>query len=193
MWRWHDRGLKPSFFTFVVSTFATILSTRVLRIVAKVLTTVTLISELTEEFSVCTSGTLRRKGWMLAIPDTKILCWINFVLPRQGHFGQMCQHVAVAATCCRHVGNFPSQCPCLLLSQLQCHGTLNHWTCLLWRPYFCNWGFSVLLSKLHRTCKFWAYLLWWACLALLPSAVLYPRLNAPRLHELAQCSSRLPA
>ena len=32
-------GLEPSFFTFVVSTFATILSTRVLRIVAKVLTT----------------------------------------------------------------------------------------------------------------------------------------------------------
>ena len=30
---------EPSFFTFVVSTFATILSTRVLRIVAKVLTT----------------------------------------------------------------------------------------------------------------------------------------------------------
>jgi hypothetical protein len=34
-------GLEPLFFTFVVSTFATILCTRVLRIVAKVLTTVT--------------------------------------------------------------------------------------------------------------------------------------------------------
>jgi hypothetical protein len=34
-------GLEPLFFTFVVSTFATILSTRVLRIVAKVLTTLT--------------------------------------------------------------------------------------------------------------------------------------------------------
>ena len=48
---------------------------------------------------------------MLAIPDTKILCRINFVLPGQGHFGQMCQHLAIAATCCRHVGNFPSQVP----------------------------------------------------------------------------------
>ena len=35
------RGLEPLFFTFVLSTFATILITRVLRIVAKVLTTVT--------------------------------------------------------------------------------------------------------------------------------------------------------
>ncbi len=34
---------------------------------------------------------------------------INFVLPRQGHLGKMCQHLAVAATCRRHVSNFLSQ------------------------------------------------------------------------------------
>ncbi len=34
---------------------------------------------------------------------------INFVSPQQGRVGQMCQHLAVGATCRRHVGNFPSQ------------------------------------------------------------------------------------
>ena len=46
---------------------------------------------------------------MLAIPNNKILCRINFVSPRPGHFGQMCRHLAVAATCRRHVGDFLSQ------------------------------------------------------------------------------------
>ena len=34
---------------------------------------------------------------------------INFVSPQQGHLGQMCQHLAVAVTCCQHVGNFRGQ------------------------------------------------------------------------------------
>jgi hypothetical protein len=52
--------------------------------------TVTRISELTEEFSVCTSGTIEENWWVSANPDTKKYVGIKIVLPRQGHFGQMC-------------------------------------------------------------------------------------------------------
>ena len=47
--------------------------------------------------------------WMLANHDTKSCVGIKIVLPRQGHFGKMCQHLAVVATCRQHVGNFLSQ------------------------------------------------------------------------------------
>ncbi len=46
---------------------------------------------------------------MLANPDTKKCVGIKIASPRQGHFGQMCRHLAVGATCCRHVGDFLSQ------------------------------------------------------------------------------------
>jgi hypothetical protein len=46
---------------------------------------------------------------MLANPDTKKSVGIKIVSPRQGHFGQKCRHLAVGATCRRHVGNFLSQ------------------------------------------------------------------------------------
>ena len=46
---------------------------------------------------------------MLAIPNTKLRVGIRFVLPRQGDVGKKCWHLAVVATCCRHVGDIPSQ------------------------------------------------------------------------------------
>ncbi len=46
---------------------------------------------------------------MSADPDTKNCVGIKIVSPRQGHLGKMCQHLAVMATCRRHVGNFISQ------------------------------------------------------------------------------------
>ncbi len=46
---------------------------------------------------------------MSANPDTKKCVGIKIVLARQGYFGQMCRHLAVGATCRRHVGNFLSQ------------------------------------------------------------------------------------
>ena len=52
---------------------------------------------------------------MSANPDTKKCVGIKIVSPRQGHFGQMCQHLAVAATCRQHVGNFLSQALCVAL------------------------------------------------------------------------------
>ena len=44
----------------------------------------------------------KKKGGILAISDTKVLCRDWFVLPRQGDVGQKCQHLAVGATCCQH-------------------------------------------------------------------------------------------
>ena len=53
---------------------------------------------------------LKRKiWWMSANPDTKKCVGIKIVSPRQGHFGQKCQHLAVGETCHRHDGNFLSQ------------------------------------------------------------------------------------
>jgi hypothetical protein len=46
--------------------------------------TITCIPDLTEEFSICTSGTLRRKGGMSAIPNTKILCLDQFCVTKTG-------------------------------------------------------------------------------------------------------------
>ena len=45
---------------------------------------------------------------MLAIINTKKVCQDHFVLPRWRNVSQMCQHLAVGATCRRHLGNFPS-------------------------------------------------------------------------------------
>ncbi len=46
---------------------------------------------------------------MSANPDTKKCVGIKIVLPRQGHFGPKCRHLAVGETCRRHAGNFISQ------------------------------------------------------------------------------------
>jgi hypothetical protein len=43
---------------------------------------------------------------MLANTDTKNCVGINFGSPRQGYLGQICRHLAVAATCRRHAGAF---------------------------------------------------------------------------------------
>jgi hypothetical protein len=46
---------------------------------------------------------------MLANPDTQKCVGIKIVLPQQEHLGKMCRHLAVMATCRRHVGDFISQ------------------------------------------------------------------------------------
>ncbi len=53
---------------------------------------------------------LKRKiWWMSANPDRKKCVRIKIVSAWQGHFGQKCRHLAVGATCRRHVGDFISQ------------------------------------------------------------------------------------
>ena len=44
-----------------------------------------------------------------AIPDTKKCVGNEFVSACRGPVGQMCRLLAVGPTCCRHVGDFPSQ------------------------------------------------------------------------------------
>ena len=44
-------------------------------------------------------------------PDTKNCVGIKIVSPWWGHLGKMCRHLAVVATCRRHVGDFLSQVP----------------------------------------------------------------------------------
>ena len=70
----------------------------------------TRIPGLTEEFSVCTSGTLKEeRGECRPSPTQKCCVGINFVSPGQRHVGKMCQHLAVGPTCRRHVGNNASR------------------------------------------------------------------------------------
>ena len=69
---------------------------------------------------------------MSANPDTKKCVGIKIVSPRQGHSGKMCQHLAVVATCCRHVGDFLSQGQRLLARKIVEHFGCN---CGVW-PFY---------------------------------------------------------
>jgi hypothetical protein len=46
---------------------------------------------------------------MSANPDTKKGVGMKIVSPQQGHLDKMCRHLAVVATCRRHVDDFLSQ------------------------------------------------------------------------------------
>jgi hypothetical protein len=88
--------------------------------------TISHIPDLTEEFSVCTSGTLRKMGWILAIPDTKILCQDQICVTRTGrcwpkvpsaNIWLLLGHVAYMLV------TFPARIETLQLCQYGCHQT----------------------------------------------------------------------
>ena len=62
-----------------------------------------------KDFWVCSSGTKRKFEECRQSLTQKWNFGINFVLPQQGHVGQMCRHLAVGPTRRQHVGNIPSQ------------------------------------------------------------------------------------